>query len=64
MEFKIYPKHRGDGMSLFDLPPECIQHMMEVTRKTYPNFADFEAEIKRNLQEAEEELARLEGRRK
>lgn len=62
MEFRINPKYRGDGMSLFDLPPEQIQHMMEMTHKAFPNFDDFEAFIKRNLQEIDEALAQLEER--
>ena len=62
MEIRINPKYRGDGMSLFDLPPEAIQDMVDITREAYPNFDDFEAEIKRNLQEAEEALAELEER--
>jgi len=63
MEIRINPKYRGDGMSLFDLPPEAIQHMEEITREAYPSFADYEADVRRKLQEAEEVLARLEGRR-
>ena len=47
-------------MSLFDLPPECIREMMEMTKAAYPNFADFEADIKQKMQEAEEALAKLE----
>lgn len=63
MEIRINPKHQGDGTSLFDLPPEKIQHMMEMTHEAFPNFDDFEAFIKRNLQELEEALAKLEGER-
>lgn len=59
MEIRINPKHRGDGMSLFDLPPECIREMMEITRAAYPNFADYEAFVRRELQAVEEALARL-----
>lgn len=60
MKNRFKPKHRGNGMSLFDLPPECIREMMEMTKAAYPNFADFEADIKQKMQEAEEALAKLE----
>ncbi len=60
MEIKINPKYRGDGMSLFDLQPEQIQTIMKITHESYSSFADFEADIKRNLQDAEEALAKVE----
>jgi len=53
-------KPYNDGTSLFDLPPECIRNMMEITARSYPSPEAFYADLKSKYQEAKEELERLE----
>ncbi len=53
-------ERHNDGTSLFDLPPECIRNMMEITARSYPSPEAFRADLLQKYQEAKAELERLE----